>query len=568
MKRFGFSAYIVDDANSEALGACRGVARLQTERPQPIILVGDHGCGKTHLLHSIVNDVRASSSHTGIAYVSPCNLPDEVRKLVDDPTPVDLAQKAILLVDDLDRFDDDLRVLGDVVRIFLENDHYVVFASRIHPNRLNAVPPELRAALEKARVVEIAAGDTQRQVNLIERRIRQESEETIARQNREIEDLKARPNVAYPGHEKAQGERDDVAALRDCVEERSVDLSESRERLTAANEEIEHLKAESALLAKTSQEKDSQPLEDTHAEAREAREEAAGMLERAERLMQQMEESRGEFLQAQEEKARQISEIEKLEDVYAQAKGGQNESVEEGTRDDSKSALEDEAAAQELAKLHAELKAIRDERDTLQREREQLQGSIVRTHSERDTIKSLLERARKELDELHRDIDALKQEAAQQVETEKLRADTLRHSLDESREKYLEQIATQRAAVEELMALHSQLLQGSNVLERLMVLFGLPLAGGAAVDEADAEPETGPEEGAPEAEPEIQEQDTRNSILRADFGEPARLSPAGSSTLHHVEELRSRPAEIPGGATGDDGIEEELEPPQDRHKSA
>ncbi|MCH7911062.1 MAG: hypothetical protein IIB38_15795 [Candidatus Hydrogenedentes bacterium] len=275
MKRFGFSAYIVDDANSEALGACRGVARLQTERPQPIILVGDHGCGKTHLLHSIVNDVRASSSHTGIAYVSPCNLPDEVRKLVDDPTPVDLAQKAILLVDDLDRFDDDLRVLGDVVRIFLENDHYVVFASRIHPNRLNAVPPELRAALEKARVVEIAAGDTQRQVNLIERRIRQESEETIARQNREIEDLKARPTVAYPGHEKAQGERDDVAALRDCVEERSVDLSESRERLTAANEEIEHLKAESALLAKTSQEKDSQPLEDTHAEAREAREEAA-----------------------------------------------------------------------------------------------------------------------------------------------------------------------------------------------------------------------------------------------------------------------------------------------------
>ena len=52
------------------------------------------------------------------------------------------------------------------------------------------------------------------------------------------------------------------------------------------------------------------------------------------------------------------------------------------------------------------------------------------------------------------------------------------------------------------------------------------------------------------------------------FGEAARLSPPGSSTLHHVEELRSRPEEIPRGATGEDGTKDELEPPQDRHKSA
>ena len=568
MKRFGFSAYIVDEENREAFGACRGVARLQTEKPQPILLVGDHGSGKTHLLHAIVNEVRASSSHTGIAYVSPCNVPDEVRKLVDDPTPVDFAQKAILLVDDLDRFDDDLRVLGEVVQIFLENDHYVVFASRIRPDRIDAVPPELRASLQKARVVEIGAGDTQRQVKLIERRVGQESEETIARQNREIEDLKARLNVAYPGPEKAQGERDDVAVPRECVEGLSADLSKSRGWLTAACDEIEHLTAEKALLAKTSPETDSQQLEETTPEARKARSEAAGMLERAERLMEQMEESRGEFIRAQKEKAHHISEIEKLEEVYSQANGERDLLKEEGAPEDPESAEKDETAAQELAKLHAELEAIRGERDSLQQKREQLEESIVRTHSERDTIKSLLERARKELDETRRDIEALKQEAAQQAEMENMRTDTLRQALAESREKYREQIATQRAAAEELMVLHSQLEEGSNLLERLMVLRGVPPVDGAAVDDEDAASETGPQGGPPEAEGEMEERNARDSILRPDFGEAARLSPPGSSTLHHVEELRSRPEEIPRGATGEDGTEDELEPPQDRHKSA
>ncbi len=502
MNRFGFNVYIVDDANSDAFGACRGVARLQTEKPQPIILVGDHGCGKTHLLHAIVDEVRASSAHTGIAYVSPRNLPDKIRNLVEDPTPVDRAEKAILLVDDLDRFDDDLDLLGEVVRIFLENDHHVVFASRIRPHLLDTVPPELQAALEKARVVEIAPGDTQHQINLIERRVRQESEETIARQDREIKDLKA----------------------------------------------------ENADRAKTSQEEDSQPLEDEHTEAGEAREEAARMLERAERLMRQMEESRGEFLLAQKDKQRQLSEIEKLEDVYARATTEQNESTAE--------------AAQELSDLQAELESTRDERDSLQREREQLEESIVRTHSERDTIKSLLERARNELDETRRDIATVKQEAAQQVETEKLRTDALRQSLDEAREEYQKQLATQRVAAEELMALHSQLEQGPNLLERIMALLGVPPAGGAAVEEKNTEPEAAPQEDVPEAGPETEKQDTQDSILRADFGEAARFSPPGPSTLHHVEELRSRLRETPGGEGREDSAEDELQPPQDRHKSA
>ena len=97
---------------------------------------------------------------------------------------------------------------------------------------------------------------------------------------------------------------------------------------------------------------------------------------------------------------------------------------------------------------------------------------------------------------------------------------------------------------------------------------GVPTVDGAAGEDEEAASERAPQGGAPEAEGEMEERNARDSILRPDFGEAARLSPPGSSTLHHVEELRSRPEEIPRGATGEDGTKDEVEPPQDRHKSA
>ncbi len=454
MRRFGFSAFIVDEENREAFGACRGVARLETEAPVPMGLVGEHGCGKTHLLCAIANDVRASLEDAGIACISPDSFPDDIRKLVDDPRPVDLAQKAVLLVDDLDRFDTDIRLLGKIVRLFVENDHSIVFTSRLHPDRLDALPQELRGLLETARIIEIGAGDTQRKIALIEQRISQDSEDIVTSQSREIDDLKARLNRAYPSPESVESEGGDVQLLRECVEELTTDLSKSRERLTKLDEEIENLKAENALLSKTSHKREvffggtsedaddayvedddspRQELDVARADAKKAREEAQGMLRRAEELAGQMQENRNEFVKAQEEQAQQLSEIERLENVFARADGGCAGGEAEDGAGEVETASHGDSGVEESEERKAELFALREERDALQQEREQLEESIVRTHSERDTMKSLLERVRNELDETRRDLEGVKQEGAERAQTELARVEALRRSLDESR---------------------------------------------------------------------------------------------------------------------------------------
>ena len=183
-------------------------------------------------------------------------------------------------------------------------------------------------------------------------------------------------------------------------------------------------------------------------------------------------------------------------------------------------------------------------------------------------MKSLLERARNELDETRRDLEGVKQGSAERAQTEQACMDALRQSLDESRAEYLEQIAAQRTAGEELMALHSQLVEVSERVERLFSLVGAGDAEDGGVDESEAPPESNPPVEILEHGVTTEKPNPENAILRPDFGEGAGQSTVGSSTLHHVEELRSRPDPAVGDSTEESAQDEDFGPSQSHHKSA
>jgi chromosome segregation ATPase len=161
MKRYSFGTFEVDDANRQAYETCRAAADLEHVAPLPILLVGSEASGKTHLLYSVVNRVRAGAAKTGLAYVTARDFPEQVRALIDDPTPVERAQSAILLVDQLEQFDDYSRELENVVRVFLDNGHCVILASRVRPEALTNLTGGLRKMLDTGQVVEILAGPRQ-----------------------------------------------------------------------------------------------------------------------------------------------------------------------------------------------------------------------------------------------------------------------------------------------------------------------------------------------------------------------------------------------------------------------
>ena len=147
MKRFSFGTFLVDDTNREAFDLCNDVAALRPVPALPMLLLAPPEGGKTHLLYAIANRIKATQPGTTLGFVRADAFPAQVRNLVHDPTPVERAIRAVFLVDDVEDFSEHAEALEEVVRLFLENGHAVVMASKLPPDQLANLTPGLREIL-------------------------------------------------------------------------------------------------------------------------------------------------------------------------------------------------------------------------------------------------------------------------------------------------------------------------------------------------------------------------------------------------------------------------------------
>ena len=121
----------------------------------------------------------SGTTKTGLAYVTAVDFPDQVRHLIDDPSPVQRAQSAVLLVDQLDRFKDLIDELEAVVRIFLDHKHYVVLASKVHPGRLPHLSQGFRDLIDSGQIVQIVPRGAESQIETIRRQVRGDAVKAI-----------------------------------------------------------------------------------------------------------------------------------------------------------------------------------------------------------------------------------------------------------------------------------------------------------------------------------------------------------------------------------------------------
>lgn len=552
MRDHSFSAFLVDDGNRRAYEVCLAVARAEPLSPMPVTLVAEPGCGKTHLLRAVANRLRASAGHAAIVFVVPGQRSDEITQLVEDPTPIDMARSAVLIIDDLDRFHDRAEELTRLVEIFLENDHAVLMAMSVHPDRTAHLPVPLRRIVRSGQLIEILPGEALKSMEAVEARVRQENQETIAELRRKLEELQT-------GGPEAAAER---------VRVRAAEFEKMRRGLVEAREEIEHLRAEAALTQAAAKEADAlrdrvreleeerqrrltepaeqsppsqefelkRRMDEARFDAQKAREDARGMLERAQKLIEELQQNRTQFETAQREKDRHWVEIQKLQAVFSgqpfslvDESGPQPAAVGSAIR----SAVQpDDAQIAEAAEAPAEHAPLNEELQALREEVHRLQEGIVRARAERDNAKSHLARIREELEETRRDLDAARDEARSHLNERDARIRELESALLQKQEECERLQTAQKNVSEEMASLQSQLNEGTDVIERLMELFGI-----APEDQERIIAES--EAARNQQLPEKNSSETPNDDIRADFGEGLRLVPRTGPALHHVEELRA-----------------------------
>ena len=504
MQRYTFATFLVDEANREAFKLCRDVAGLLWDGAPALALVGERGFGKTHLLYSIVNHVRTSNTKTGIAYVRGGDFPREVRDLVANPGPVRNAKSAILIVDDIDEFGEAVDVLERLVRLFLEHGHQVLFASSTPVTGLTHLPASLRETLQSAHVVTIVPdaksvpGDS-----IIDKM--EDRAAVITRQEARIAQLEAtlRSEATTP-----DANSDGPPAMDTAGEHQSF-VRELRERLDDAQDEIEHLRGENALLNVSTREQDTlrtriRELEElqyasgddsdwpeesagTTPEPGTARAKANEMLARADELMEAV---ANESVVEREEDAIESALTQERDDALAELEEVRAE-LDAANQRDAEIRQTIAQATQEIDRLKEAVVSAQVERDELRdafpepeaddaqfvaeveaarTECDRLRGAIVRARAERETVKAQLRRTVEELNRYTSDREYRERETTQLEEAAERRIRNLQEQIASLKSELEETRRTNGVITAELQTLHAQLTesvepQGSNIAD-------------------------------------------------------------------------------------------------------
>ncbi|HIJ64873.1 MAG TPA: hypothetical protein HPP77_02900 [Candidatus Hydrogenedentes bacterium] len=465
MKQYSFSAFLVNESNRAAFEICQDLVNGRPAAPMPIVLVGEEGCGKTHLLYAIVNRVRSNnrtrdrSERIDQAYVKAHDFPDQVRALIDNPLPVQRSRAAILLVDQLEQFDTLVEELEAVVRLFLDNGHGVVLAGRLEPERLTNVTPGLRRILDRGRVVPMGAA--------LQKPGRKEETSPRAAVSPASSDLRRDRVALDSGATAATRTRvEDATALRGSLDTERTANAELREKLAVAKAycdsvqdelaetrgQLAQLRTQLAAVSESEralrEQQDGRPqhvqlerevaelrgkFESAQLEGDQARDEADRLLQRAETILEQVELSRRQSIQTEEEHRTQVQELQTLLEKQqasvidpaaleaAESAARQAEQALEALRaafEEERATLEQRAREvreeleAELSLAKADARHATETRDQAVAARDALEAELTALRDQFEEARGETAKVRVELEQTEAKRDALEQDAA------------------------------------------------------------------------------------------------------------------------------------------------------------
>ena len=102
---FTFETFVVGPSNKLAYAASVSVAEHPAQNYNPLLIYGDSGLGKTHLIYAIANVIRRNDPRSKIAYVKGDDLTNELVDAIREGKTAEMREKDrqadLLLVDDV-----------------------------------------------------------------------------------------------------------------------------------------------------------------------------------------------------------------------------------------------------------------------------------------------------------------------------------------------------------------------------------------------------------------------------------------------------------------------------------
>ncbi len=171
---FTFETFVVGPSNKLAYAASQSVAEHPAQNYNPLLIYGDSGLGKTHLIYAIANVIRKNDPKSKIAYVKGDDLTNELVEAIREGTTAEMREKYrqadLLLVDDVQVIAGRKQTQEEFFHTFntlYESGRQIVLTSDRPPSEMTQLEDRLRTRFEWGLLVDVAPPDFETRLAII-----------------------------------------------------------------------------------------------------------------------------------------------------------------------------------------------------------------------------------------------------------------------------------------------------------------------------------------------------------------------------------------------------------------
>ena len=174
---FTFETFVVGPSNKLAYAASMAVAEHPAQNYNPLLIYGDSGLGKTHLLYAIANVIRQNDPAAKIVYIKGDDFINEFIELIRAGRGSDFRAKYreadLLLVDDVQFVAGKEQVQNEFFHTFntlYQAGKQIVLTSDRPPKEIKTLEDRLRTRFEWGLIADIQPPDFETRIAIIKRK--------------------------------------------------------------------------------------------------------------------------------------------------------------------------------------------------------------------------------------------------------------------------------------------------------------------------------------------------------------------------------------------------------------
>ena len=171
---FTFERFVVGSSNKLAYAACISVAEHPAKNYNPLLIYGDSGLGKTHLIYSIAHVIKKDDPNAKIAYVKGDDLTNELVEAIQGGKTAEMREKYrkadLFLVDDVQFIAGRKQTQEEFFHTFnnlYESGKQIVLTSDRPPSEMMQLEDRLRTRFEWGLLVDVAPPDYETRMAII-----------------------------------------------------------------------------------------------------------------------------------------------------------------------------------------------------------------------------------------------------------------------------------------------------------------------------------------------------------------------------------------------------------------